>query len=55
MGIQMAATIGLFAWLGIFLDDYFGFKIPVFLIILILSAIGGSLYLFIKQVTRGDE
>jgi hypothetical protein len=55
MGLQMAATIGLFAWAGLKLDKYLGLKVPAFLIIFILSAIGGSLYLFIKQVTASEN
>ncbi|HVD96688.1 MAG TPA: AtpZ/AtpI family protein [Cytophagaceae bacterium] len=50
-GIQMMVTIGLAAWGGVKLDGYFGLKVPVFLIVLTLSAIGGSLFIFIRQVT----
>lgn len=54
-GIQMLATIGLAAWGGLKLDQYLGLKVPAFLIIFILSAIGGSLYIFIKQVTTESK
>ncbi len=50
-GFQMVATLGLAAWGGLKLDAYFGFKVPVCLLVLLLTAIGGSLYIFIKQVT----
>lgn len=54
-GIQMMATIGLAAWGGLKLDEYLELKVPVFLIVFILSAIGGSLYIFIRQVTGKQE
>ena len=51
-GFQMVATLALAAWGGLKLDAYFGLKVPVCLIVLLLSALGGSLYIFIRQVTR---
>ena len=51
-GFQMVATLGLAAWGGLKLDAYFGLKVPVFLIVLLLSALGGSLYIFVRQVTK---
>ncbi len=50
-GIQIVATLCLAAWGGLKLDKYFELKVPVFLIVLLLSALGGTLYLFIKQVS----
>jgi hypothetical protein len=50
-GIQIVVTLCLAAWGGLKLDTYFGLKIPVFLIILLLTALGGTLYIFIRQVS----
>ena len=50
-GIQIVVTLCLAAWVGLKLDTYFGLKIPVFLIILLLTALGGTLYIFIRQVS----
>jgi ATP synthase protein I len=50
-GIQIVVTLCLAAWGGLKLDKYFELKVPVFLIVLLLSALGGTLYLFIKQVS----
>jgi hypothetical protein len=51
-GIQFILTILLAAWGGRWLDAHFKQKIPVFSLILILSAIGGMLYKFIRDVTN---
>lgn len=55
MGFQMVITMCLAAYGGLKLDAYFGLKIPVFLILLLLSALGGSMYLFIRQVTKLNQ
>jgi F0F1-type ATP synthase assembly protein I len=51
-GLQMAGTLLLAALGGKQLDNYFGLKIPVFLIVLLLTGLGGSMYLFIRQVSN---
>ena len=51
-GLQMAGTLCVAAWGGLKLDKYFGLKVPVCLIVLLLTALGGSMYVFIKQVSQ---
>lgn len=52
IGLQMAMTILLLSWAGVKLDQYLGLKIPVFTLVLSLASVAGSLYYFIKQVTK---
>jgi len=49
MGIQMAFIIALFAWLGLKTDDWLNAE-PVFVVILSLSGVALSLYIFIRQI-----
>jgi len=51
LALQMGATIGLGAFLGMQLDDHFE-KESLFTIILSLIAVFGVLYQIITQVTR---
>jgi F0F1-type ATP synthase assembly protein I len=51
LALQMGATIGLGAFLGMKLDDHFE-KESLFTIILSLIAVFGVLYQIITQVTR---
>ena len=51
LALQMGATIGLGAFLGIKLDEHFE-KESLFTIILSLIAVFGVLYQIITQVTR---
>jgi hypothetical protein len=53
-GIQLAAILGLAAWGGNKLDHYFELKFPLFLLVLLLSALGGTMYLFIRQVSKNN-
>ncbi len=50
LGFEMIAIIGLGAWAGYSLDEYFENKTPGFTIAFSLFAIFGSLYLIIKRV-----
>jgi len=52
IAFQMLGTIGLGVWAGLKIDEWQGNQRPVWTIILSLTAIGASLYLFIKQLTR---
>lgn len=52
IGIQMLATIGLGVWVGRKLDEWQGNARPVWTIVLSLTAIGASLYLFIRQLPK---
>jgi len=55
MGIQMGATIFLFTWLGVYLDDYFKNKTPWLTIVLSLIGFIGSLVLVIREVSRLNQ
>lgn len=52
IAFQMLATIGLGVWAGMKIDEWQHNRTPIWTIILSLTAIGASLYLFIKQLTK---
>lgn len=52
IAFQMLGTIGLGVWAGLKLDEWQGNRRPIWTIVLSLTAIGASLYLFIRQLTR---
>lgn len=52
IGFQMLATIGLGVWGGLKLDEWQGNKNPIWTIVLSLTAIGASLYLFIRGLPK---
>ncbi|MDB5240600.1 MAG: hypothetical protein JWP57_1225 [Spirosoma sp.] len=52
IAFQMLGTIGLGVWLGLKIDDWQHNHRPIWTIILSLTAIGASLYLFIRQLTN---
>lgn len=52
IAFQMLGTIGLGVWVGTKVDDWQDNHRPIWTIILSLTAIGASLYLFIRQLTK---
>lgn len=54
IAFQMLGTIGLGVWAGMKLDEWQNNHRPVWTIVLSLTAIGASLYLFIRQLTQKD-
>ncbi|GAB3703551.1 hypothetical protein GCM10027592_33740 [Spirosoma flavus] len=52
IAFQMLGTIGLGVWAGHKLDEWQQNKTPIWTIVLSLTAIGASLYLFIRQLTK---
>ncbi|OIN58869.1 AtpZ/AtpI family protein [Arsenicibacter rosenii] len=52
IAFQMLGTIGLGVWGGMKIDEWSGNKFPAWTVILSLTAIGTSLYLFIKQLPK---
>jgi F0F1-type ATP synthase assembly protein I len=52
IAFQMLGTIGAGVWVGMKIDDWQQTKSPIWTIILSLTAIGASLYLFIRQLTN---
>ena len=53
IAFQMLGTIGLGVWGGMKLDEWRGNQLPVWTIVLSLTAIGASLYLFIRGLPKG--
>mgnify|MGYP001033774210 FL=1 len=51
----MGATIFLFTWLGVYLDDYFKNKTPWLTIVLSLIGVIGSLVLVIREVLKLNQ
>lgn len=52
IAFQMLGTIGLGVWVGLKLDEWQQNPRHIWTIVLSLTAIGASLYLFIRQLTR---
>ncbi len=52
IAFQMLGTIGLGVWAGMKLDAWQNNHRPIWTIVLSLTAIGASLYLFIRQLTK---
>ncbi len=52
IAFQMLGTIGLGVWVGMKLDGWQNNRRPIWTIVLSLTAIGASLYLFIRQLTK---
>lgn len=52
IAFQMLGTIGLGVWVGMRLDQWQNNHRPIWTIVLSLTAIGASLYLFIRQLTK---
>lgn len=52
LAIQMLATILLFTFIGLKLDEWMQTKIPSWTIILSLTGIGSSLYMLIRNLPK---
>ena len=48
LGFQLAATLGIMGWLGYWIDNRLG-TLPLFLVILLLAGLFGSIYLLLKS------
>ena len=48
----MTVTIGLAAWLGYKADQYFEFKFPVFLLVLVFGVFGGMMYKLYQSINK---
>lgn len=55
LGIQMGAIIGLSAWGGAKLDEYFNTKDPYYTIVLSLLGIAAAFYVVIKGVISDSK
>lgn len=54
IAFQMLGTISLGVYAGLKLDDWQNNQRPIWTIVLSLTAIGASLYLFIRQLTKNS-
>ncbi|MBK8289617.1 MAG: AtpZ/AtpI family protein [Flammeovirgaceae bacterium] len=52
LGIQMLATLGVGAWLGLKLDHYLNLKFPVFLITFVFLLFGGIMYQLYRTLNK---
>ncbi|MBL7818754.1 MAG: AtpZ/AtpI family protein [Saprospiraceae bacterium] len=52
IAFKMGVTIALGAWLGKWLDGKMGMTKPVFLLIMSMLAIGGAIYMVIKDANK---
>jgi ATP synthase protein I len=52
LGMQLLAGIGLAAWLGYKLDQYFQFKFPLFLLGFVLITFAGMMYQLYRSLNK---
>jgi hypothetical protein len=52
LGLQMLATLGIGAWLGLKLDQYLELKYPVFLITFIFVLFGGLMFQLYRTLNK---
>ncbi|MBK8700973.1 MAG: AtpZ/AtpI family protein [Saprospiraceae bacterium] len=50
LAFQLAALVGLSAWLGLKVDGWLEFKIPIVTIVLILAVFGSYMYKLYKDL-----
>ena len=55
LGIQMGVIIGLFTWLGVYLDEKYNNKTPWWTLCLSLFGVASGLYLMIKEVINMNK
>lgn len=54
IAFQLLASIGLFAYLGQKIDDYYTTQTPIFTALMAIVGIAAGLYLVVKQVRRNN-
>jgi len=52
LGLQLLFTIGLCAWIGLKIDQYFKLKFPAFLLSLTLLSFGGVMYKLYRSLNE---
>jgi ATP synthase protein I len=52
LGLQMMVSIGVGAWLGLKLDQYFELKFPVFLLTFVFVIFGGLMYQLYQSLNK---
>lgn len=55
LGIQMGVIIGLFTWLGTYLDEKYNTKTPWWTLGLSLFGVAAALYVMIKEVINMNK
>ena len=50
--MQLLLVIGVSSWLGLKIDEYLGFKFPVFLLTLMLLSLGGMMYKLYRSLNE---
>jgi hypothetical protein len=51
LGLQLVVTLALAGAGGYFIDQWIGWKFPVFLLLFLMIALAGSIYLLIKRTS----
>jgi hypothetical protein len=54
LAMQMTVTLGLAAWAGYKLDQYFGLKFPAFLLTLVFVVFGGMMYKLYQSINKNQ-
>lgn len=54
LAMQMVLTIGVAAWAGYKIDEYFELKFPAFLMTLTFISFGGIMYKLYRSVNRDE-
>ena len=52
LAIQLLAAIGFFGWLGYVLDQYLGFRFPLFMLLLGFLAFGGMMFQLYRSINK---
>jgi len=52
LGMQLLLVIGVSSWLGLKIDEYLGFKVPVFLLVMMLLSLGGMMYKLYRSLNE---
>lgn len=52
LGLQMMASIGIAAWLGVKLDNYLELKFPFFLLTFVFLMFGGLMYQLYRTLNK---
>lgn len=54
LGLQLLLTIGVTGWLGYELDQYIGWKFPVFMLTFIMLSFIGMIYRIYRSLNNGE-
>jgi hypothetical protein len=52
LAMQMFVTIGVAAWIGYKIDEYFDLAFPAFLLTFVFGAFGGLMYKVYQSITK---